>query len=87
MTSRSKKLFKRFMDQPRFYSDDNIEKLDIDKMLLLNIRAIVNGYDDVLHKIREEILKVTNISVHRAFNEFLLDTELRRFIMCKYKSF
>ena len=83
MSERSKTLLKSLFENETYLYDDAERVLDIEKLLMLNIRAIVTGYQDFLHRIREEILRLDDLSVHRKFNQLLLDHDIRKIILSK----
>jgi hypothetical protein len=83
MSTKSQNQLKSLFGLPQYYDDATLGELKLDKMILLHIWSIVNGYDNFLHKLREEILAMDNIEVHRAFNELLLDNELRNVLKGK----
>ena len=83
MSERSKSLLKDLFENEKYLYDEAEKILDIEKLLMLNIRAIVTGYQDFLHRIREEILRLDDLSVHRKFNQLLLDQDIRKIILSK----
>ena len=67
------------------FSDDFLSEVDVNKMLLLGIWSIVEGFDSFGEKIQNDFAGIDDLRAQKSLNSLLLDDNLRTIFIAYYE--
>ena len=67
------------------FSDDFLSEVDVNKMLLLGIWSIVEGFESFGEKIQNDFAGINDLRAQKSLNSLLLDENLRTIFIAYYE--
>jgi hypothetical protein len=67
------------------FSDDFLSEVDVNKMLLLQIWSIVEGFSSFGEKIQNDFAEIDDLRAQKSLNSLLLDENLRTILIAYYE--
>ncbi|CBY41760.1 unnamed protein product [Oikopleura dioica] len=85
MEKKSKLSVQSVFNSPGMFSDNFLSEVDVNKMLLLGIWSIVEGYSSFGEKIQNDFAEIDDLRAQKSLNSLLLDENLRTIFIEYYE--